>query len=224
VHDQAVDQGAGAGVDVGADADGGGAARPGGRVPDGTAAANGTAAAPDSVVPGSAAGVTERRPTDPPREPVTEPMDPVTGSVGRSASAPVARPANTPMGDSRGDPVTEPIPAQDDAPPADPGTPTGPGPRGWEALSGAVRDHAAFVLVLLVLAVGGIRMLEYHWRQGSGLIGGALILAALFRALLPDSRAGLLVVRGRPVDVLSYAGLGAVTLWVALTLTGGPFG
>ncbi|HEX9337846.1 MAG TPA: DUF3017 domain-containing protein, partial [Pseudonocardiaceae bacterium] len=40
----------------------------------------------------------------------------------------------------------------------------------------------------------------------------------------PARRAGLLAVRGRAVDVLSYAGLGALVMFVAGTITGGPFG
>jgi Protein of unknown function (DUF3017) len=95
-------------------------------------------------------------------------------------------------------------------------------PAGTEG--GGFRSHLAFSLVLVVAAVGMVRIGLYHWREGAVLIGGALLLAALFRAVLPDRRAGLLVVRGRPIDVLSYTGLAALILFVALTLAGGPFG
>jgi thiol:disulfide interchange protein len=105
-----------------------------------------------------------------------------------------------------------------DEPPAD--TPV-PDPGGW---LGVVRTHLGFAVVLLAAAVGIVRITQYHWRQGAALIGAALVLAALFRAILPARRAGLLAVRGRPVDVLSYAGLGALMLFVALTIQGGPFG
>jgi Protein of unknown function (DUF3017) len=120
------------------------------------------------------------------------------------------------------DAVTEPIgpvePRPADRPP--PSEPV-PEPQGW---LGATRTHLPFTLVLLVTAVGILRMVLYHWRQGAALVGGALVLAALFRALLPTRRAGLLAVRGRPIDVLSYVGLGAFVLFVALTIQGGPFG
>lgn len=111
------------------------------------------------------------------------------------------------------EPVTQPIPA------------TGSRRRGrppgrWDVAS----EYVAFALVLLVVAVGVVRLVEYHWRQGSALIACALLLAALLRALLPDRTAGLLAVRGRPVDVLSYTALGGLMLFIALTLTGGPFG
>lgn len=115
------------------------------------------------------------------------------------------------------DPVTEPIVL------AGPTAPRPPVVAAGGRLD-ALRTHLAFAVVLLVAAAGIVRILEYHWRQGSALIGGTLVLAALFRALLPPRRAGLLAVRGRPVDVLSYAGLGALVLFVALTIQGGPFG
>lgn len=79
--------------------------------------------------------------------------------------------------------------------------------------------HVPFAVVLLLVAIGGLRIGMYHWRQGTALIGGALLVAAVLRALLSDEQSGLLVIRGRPVDVLSYAGLGVLILFVALTIT-----
>lgn len=124
------------------------------------------------------------------------------------------------------EPVTEPINTEPDTQPTA-AAPAGPPRRddteagGWRA---AVRDHAAFALVLLVGVVGIIRLVQYHWREAAALLGAALLLAALLRTVLPDPRAGLLVVRGRRVDVLSYAGLGVCVLFVAFTIAGGPFG
>jgi hypothetical protein len=42
--------------------------------------------------------------------------------------------------------------------------------------------------------------------------------------VLPIRLSGLLAVRGRVIDVLCYLALAALMLFVALTLTGGPFG
>lgn len=113
----------------------------------------------------------------------------------------------------------EPVGARPaDQPPVD--TPV-PEPGGW---LGAVRTHLGFAMVLLVAAVGIVRITQYHWRQGAVLLGAALVLAALFRAILPTRRAGLIAVRGRPIDVLSYAGLGGLMVVVAVTIHGGPFG
>lgn len=121
------------------------------------------------------------------------------------------------VGDPTGpaEPVTEPIGRMGPPPQA----PEEPG--GWRS---ALRDNLAFALVLVVCAVGIALILLYHWRRGAVLIGAALLLAALFRVLLPERRAGLLAVRGRPVDVLSYLALGACVVSVAVTITGGPFG
>jgi hypothetical protein len=81
-----------------------------------------------------------------------------------------------------------------------------------------------FVLVMAVVLIGIVLILMYHWRRGAMLIGGALLLAAVFRALLSDEGAGLIAVRKRGVDVLLYAGLGICILFVAVTIVGGPFG
>jgi hypothetical protein len=80
-----------------------------------------------------------------------------------------------------------------------------------------------FGLVLLVVAVAALRIAQYHWREGAALIGVALLLAGLLRAVLPTDRAGLLAIRVKLVDVVTYAGLAALILYVALTITGGPF-
>jgi hypothetical protein len=95
-------------------------------------------------------------------------------------------------------------------------------PRGSRRSS--VVQHLPFGIVLVFVLVAALRILQYHWRQGAVIVGGALLVAAVFRALLPDVRAGLLAVRGRPVDVVTYAALGAVVLFLAFTITDGPFG
>nr|WP_233520291.1 DUF3017 domain-containing protein [Prauserella sp. PE36] len=84
--------------------------------------------------------------------------------------------------------------------------------------------HLPFAVVMLLVAVAALRIGMYHWRQGAALIGGALLVAAVLRAALSDEQAGLLQIRGRAVDVLSYAGLGLLILFIALTITGGPLG
>ncbi len=79
-----------------------------------------------------------------------------------------------------------------------------------------------FAAVLLVVAVAALRIAQYHWREGAALIGGALLLAGLLRAILSTEKAGLLAIRGKIVDIVTYAGLAALILYVALTITGGP--
>ncbi len=79
--------------------------------------------------------------------------------------------------------------------------------------------HAPLMFVLLIAGAGMARTLTQHWREGAVLLGGALVVAAVLRLLLPSDRAGLLAIRSRPVDVLCYAGLGTVIAVLAMTIT-----
>lgn len=83
--------------------------------------------------------------------------------------------------------------------------------------------HLPFAVVMLVAAVGFLRVYMAHWREGATLLGGALLLAALGRAVLSDEQVGLLAIRRKLVDVLLYAALGALIVMDAVTITGGPF-
>jgi hypothetical protein len=78
--------------------------------------------------------------------------------------------------------------------------------------------HAPVAVVFAVVVVGMVRVLTQHWREGAALLGGALLLAALLRVLLPTERAGLLAIRSRPVDVLIYSAFGGVLVVLALTI------
>lgn len=82
--------------------------------------------------------------------------------------------------------------------------------------------HASFGLVMLVVVGGLFWVAMSHWREGTVLLGGALLLAATLRALLPSGRAGLLEIRSRPIDVLLYAALGLLIVFVAVTITSAP--
>ncbi len=86
------------------------------------------------------------------------------------------------------------------------------------------RAQLPFAAVMLIVVLGLVRIVMYHWRQGTVLIGVALLVAAVLRIVLSDQRAGLLAVRTRKVDFLLYGGFGGMIMFVALTITGGPFG
>jgi hypothetical protein len=90
------------------------------------------------------------------------------------------------------------------------------------ALGRRVRAQAALTAVLVVVAIAFFRIGLQHWREGTTELGVALLLAAALRAALPDRTAGLLAVRPRRVDVLSYTVFGLVVILVSLTITGGP--
>lgn len=76
--------------------------------------------------------------------------------------------------------------------------------------------------VLLIAAVGVARVATANWREGSVLLGGSLLVAAVLRILLPEDRVGLLAIRTRPVDVLCYAALGMIVVGLAVTITRNP--
>ncbi|ALG13752.1 DUF3017 domain-containing protein [Kibdelosporangium phytohabitans] len=85
-----------------------------------------------------------------------------------------------------------------------------------------LREQWPFAVVLLIVVVGLVLVLLYHWRKGTSLVGGALLVAAALRLLLPDSKAGLLAVRKRRVDILLYGGIGLMILYISASIIGGP--
>jgi len=86
-------------------------------------------------------------------------------------------------------------------------------------LAGLVRQWPLFV-VLLGVAVGLAMVALDHWRRGLVVVGLALVVAALFRLLLPLPRLGFLAVRSRTMDVALTAGAGVTIAVIALTLPG----
>ena len=90
------------------------------------------------------------------------------------------------------------------------------------ALGRRVRAQAALTAVLVLVAIAFVRIGLQHWREGTTELGVALLLAAVLRAALHDRTAGLLAVRPRRVDVLTYTVFGLVVILVSLTITGGP--
>jgi hypothetical protein len=87
-----------------------------------------------------------------------------------------------------------------------------------------LRPHLPFGAVLLVVLVGFLRVALQHWREGSVLIGAALLIASVLRAMVPPERVGLLAIRARTVDIVLYGVLGVLIIAVAMTITGGPLG
>nr|WP_051232393.1 DUF3017 domain-containing protein [Pseudonocardia asaccharolytica] len=79
--------------------------------------------------------------------------------------------------------------------------------------------HGPLLLVMLIMVLGFVRVLTAHWREGSVLLGGALLVAATLRILLPDDRIGLLAIRSRVIDVWCYTGFGLVMIALAVTIT-----
>lgn len=86
-------------------------------------------------------------------------------------------------------------------------------------LRSRLRLHAPVTAVAVIATAGMVRVLMQHWRDGAVLLGGALLVAAVLRVLLPGDRVGLLAIRSRAIDVLCYSGFGVVMVVLAATVT-----
>jgi len=94
-------------------------------------------------------------------------------------------------------------------------------PPGTQANSAAqVLAWLPYLVVLAGVAVG----LDVAWLgsryagRGAGVVGGALLAAAVARLLLPPRYAGPLATRGKALDVVAFAVLGGAVLGVAVSL------
>ncbi|MFC3522937.1 DUF3017 domain-containing protein [Streptomonospora nanhaiensis] len=79
-----------------------------------------------------------------------------------------------------------------------------------------------YFLVLATMSAGIVIVAAAYFKRGPALIAGALLLAAVFRAVLPPERIGMLAVRRRWIDIATYTGLAValiVLAWVAPQLS-----
>ena len=80
-----------------------------------------------------------------------------------------------------------------------------------------------YLLVVAVSAVGLLVIAFGPWRRGVVLIGVALLVGALMRAVLPENNAGMLRVRrSRWADVLMLGGVGATLIVLATVIPNQP--
>ena len=84
-------------------------------------------------------------------------------------------------------------------------------------VAGFLRQWPLLVVIVLV-GVGLLLVAAEQWRRGLVLMGLALVLAGLFRLLLPVRRIGFLAVRSRPVDIALTTVAGAALVAVALAI------
>jgi Protein of unknown function (DUF3017) len=75
-----------------------------------------------------------------------------------------------------------------------------------------------FVLVLLVAAGAMTLVATNHVKRGCVILGLAMGLAAVLRAVLPARVAGLLVVRSRAFDIVATATLGVVLIALSVVV------
>lgn len=79
-------------------------------------------------------------------------------------------------------------------------------------------DQWPLALVLLGLASGLLILSFLDVRAGAIVLGGSIIFAGALRTVLTRERAGLLAIRGRPIDLLTMYGLGVALTTVATVL------
>lgn len=81
--------------------------------------------------------------------------------------------------------------------------------------------HNLPVLLVIGLVAGSLgyaAAVPPHWLRGMMGLAGAMLLAALMRLVLPARQAGLLAVRSRFVDLIFYGGVGAMIIFLGVTL------
>ena len=87
---------------------------------------------------------------------------------------------------------------------------------------GQLRRQWPWVLVVALIVAGLVLVALDHWRRGAGMIGGAMVVAAFLRAILPAP--GILAVRDRAwIDVAVYGFLGVAIIVFGLIVPS-PFG
>ena len=122
---------------------------------------------------------------------MTDPIDPIVGNAAPESS-PVPEPAPEPLAST-----DVPAPELQSAPVLFPVA----GPGGW--------------VTLAVAGLGFVLLLARGFLLGCTMLGGALLLGAVLRSLLPPRLAGMLVVRSRLTDVATLALLGTAIIVLA---------
>ncbi|WP_084529839.1 DUF3017 domain-containing protein [Nocardia crassostreae] len=82
-----------------------------------------------------------------------------------------------------------------------------------------VRDNLPIILIALVMIVAVVFLAWDRWRRGTYIFGGATLLAAAFRMLLPTEKVGVLAVRSKGFDVAWLTALGATIIALAVTIS-----
>lgn len=80
-----------------------------------------------------------------------------------------------------------------------------------------------YLLVVATTGVGLVVVALGPWRRGVMLMGAALVVGAVMRALLSENEAGMLRVRrNRWIDLLMLAGVGAALVVLAVVIPDQP--
>lgn len=72
--------------------------------------------------------------------------------------------------------------------------------------------------VLVVVAAAFGLVIADRWRRGALVLGGAMLFAAVLRAVLAPDQVGLLAVRGKGFDVAAMTLVGAAIIALAASI------
>ncbi len=81
-----------------------------------------------------------------------------------------------------------------------------------------VADHWPILVVGLIFTAAFVLTWANFWRRGALLIGIGVGVAAALRLVLPDDRAGELVVRSRSLDFATLTSVATAMLYIAWTI------
>jgi hypothetical protein len=81
-----------------------------------------------------------------------------------------------------------------------------------------LRAQWPILLVGLIFATAFVLAGANFWRRGSLLIGIGVGVAAALRLVLPEERAGLLVVRSKGIDFVTTTTVSAAMIYIASTI------
>lgn len=81
-----------------------------------------------------------------------------------------------------------------------------------------LRAEWPLAIVLAGIVASLLLMVFDRWRRGAFAIGIVALLAAVLRAALPHTKAGLLIVRSKAFDVAFLAIVGVLIVWLSLSV------
>ncbi|WP_162196885.1 DUF3017 domain-containing protein [Mycobacterium lepromatosis] len=81
-----------------------------------------------------------------------------------------------------------------------------------------LRSQWPILLVAMIFAAAFVLVGANFWRRGALLIGIGVGVAAVLRLVLSDDRAGLLMVRGKSIDLVTTALVGTAMVYIASTI------
>jgi uncharacterized membrane protein YraQ (UPF0718 family) len=83
-----------------------------------------------------------------------------------------------------------------------------------------LRSQLPFVIVVAIVLASAVYLyLEPdHWRRGTSALAFGIVIAGLFRLLLPSHLVGMLNVRNRFFDTICYLAMGGVVIAVDIRL------